>query len=442
MHSKSPKNEASRIDHNETKPPQPRNPSGGNSHECDATSGLAFLTSAACTLSALLHSFFALWFASSTNNFFSNLSCSSPFSRWASYNRRHASLAPDDNHVAGCQEGRTEAFLLITLRCLLVGVSGFSLSLLHVYMDRYRTLHASSLGLCHESSSVPVSDRYRRTIVFAHPRDHTYELLHMKNKDSTSNNSTVQNVQSDLSRCICKDEQSRAGWLPAAPACVKARLGFLGVSIAKKSFLALYLLPKKLLAVRLWRPFASALLTAPPRLPFSSFVVPASRWPSVWPFVPALAQVLVDERVTKCFGMDDMLAAPDPKHLCVTTGGHNSKAAVVGGFDGSGASRLYVWPLHDRQRAHTITQKTRDLCRVSPAPGWAASATTAGGLGACNKGGFLPLGAGLVEDEEGPHVCSGGDCIEANIQVEQIRVPGTTRSQSTPGYPSAYTLYP
>lgn len=38
--------------------------------------------------------------------------------------------------------------------------------------------------------------------------------------------------------------------LPAAPACVKARLGFLGVSIAKKSFLALYPLPKKLLAVR------------------------------------------------------------------------------------------------------------------------------------------------------------------------------------------------
>lgn len=29
--------------------------------------------------------------------------------------------------------------------------------------------------------------------------------------------------------------------------------------------------------------------------------------------------------------MDDMLAAPDPKDLCVTTGGHNSKAAVVGG---------------------------------------------------------------------------------------------------------------
>lgn len=74
MHSKSPRNEASRFAHNETKPPQLRNPPGGNSHECDTTSGLAlFHTSAACALSALLHSFFALWFARSTNNFFSNL---------------------------------------------------------------------------------------------------------------------------------------------------------------------------------------------------------------------------------------------------------------------------------------------------------------------------------------------------------------------------------
>lgn len=145
-----------------------------------------------------------------------------------------------------------------------------SLSLLHIYMVRYSTLHASSatdcvyrcfmnmvclemlsisprsLDLCHESSSVPVSDQYRRTIVFGSsgvpaavlaarwtaqrksPRDHTWELLHTKNRDLTSNNPTVQNVnqggqneespstddvevQCSLSRCICKDEQSRAG---------------------------------------------------------------------------------------------------------------------------------------------------------------------------------------------------------------------------------------
>ncbi|KAH0388985.1 hypothetical protein KCU92_g160, partial [Aureobasidium melanogenum] len=64
--------------------------------------------------------------------------------------------------------------------------------------------------------------------------------------------------------------------------------------------------------------------------------------------------------------MDDMLAAPDPKHL-------------------QGTFVVYL--------QHQDGQVP-------------ASATTAGGLGACNKGGFLPLGAGLVEDEEGPHVCS------------------------------------
>lgn len=84
-----------------------------------------------------------------------------------------------------------------------------------------------------------------------------------------------------------------------------------------------------------------------------------------------------------------------------------------------------MWPLHDRQRAHTITQKTRDLCRVSPAPGWAGESfyhsmqANVSGLDRCQhrlrlqvawvlatRVVVLPLGAGLVEDEEGPHVCS------------------------------------
>ena len=109
-----------------------------------------------------------------------------------------------------------------------------------------------------------------------------------------------------------------------------------------------------------------------------------------------------------------------------------------------------MWPLHDRQRAHTA-QKSRDLCLVylvhqvragesfdgNMTRQVPASATAAGGWVACNKGGGFPArrlsgGGGW----EGPHVCSAptGLCspmvTTAKVQASKMPWDPHARAQS------------
>lgn len=107
-----------------------------------------------------------------------------------------------------------------------------------------------------------------------------------------------------------------------------------------------------------------------------------------------------------------------------------------------------MWPLHDRQRAHTIIQRQGTFVvylvhqdgqvRVSTIVCKRMSVdSTAASIGYdCRWLGLLvtrvvvfPLGACLVEDEEGPHVCSALQGLSSAVvtasKVQASKMPWT-----------------
>ena len=108
-----------------------------------------------------------------------------------------------------------------------------------------------------------------------------------------------------------------------------------------------------------------------------------------------------------------------------------------------------MWPLHDRRKG-THGAKTRDLCLVylvhqvragesfdgnmpRQVP---ASATAAGGWLIATRVVVFPLGACLVEDGEGPHVCSAPTGLSspmvttAKVQASKMPWDPHARAQS------------